>query len=457
MTVELARSWLDLLRAGWLGALYRRILPLPVRESIQSQRLRRSRARYAFPRTPAWTRDVSIIDDTAMRVPASGAGVNVVGYLRAQFGLGESARNYARALRAAGVPVALVDIDLSLPHARDERSLDEYIGSSLPHPVTLLFVNPDYLQQALVKLGHPHKRCGYLIGCWFWELERLPLEWRDSLSQVDEVLVATAFIEAAVREASTKPILRVPLPLPAMRDSGLQRCDFGIDSDAFVFLFSFDFASWIDRKNPMAVIRAFRHAFPAGRNDVLLVIKSSNGYRLPHWFRELVFEAGNDPRVLLRDEVIDKVHVTALQRCADAYVSLHRAEGFGLGMAESMAMGKPVLATGWSGNLEFMDAECAGLIDYSLVPVPEAAYPGSAGQRWAEPDEEHAAHWMQRLADDRVFAKELGERGRDRVREVLSAETVAGQLRARLYEIHEKLAGTAQRIAVNDSAQGGMK
>lgn len=456
MTGEPERDWLERLRAGWLGALYRHLLPLPLRRFVQSQRFRRARARYAFPRTPAWSLKLPVIPDIPPQIPASGIGVNVVGYLRAQFGLGESARNYAHALRSSGVPVALVDINLSLPHARGERSLDELIGIALPHPVTLLFVNPDYLTQALEELGRTREQCGHLIGCWFWELERLPTEWKDSLAQVDEVLVATHFIENAVREATDKPILRAPLPLPVMLDSGLQRSDFGIDPDAFVFLFSFDFASWIDRKNPMAVVRAFRRAFPKDRSDVCLVIKSSNGYRLPEWFRMLVVEAGKDPRVLLRDEVIDKAHFTALQRCADAYVSLHRAEGFGLGMAESMAMGKPVLATGWSGNLEFMDSECAGLIDYTLVPVPDGAYPGSAGQRWAEPDEEDAARWMRRLANDRAFAQQLGERGRHRIRDALSAKMVAGKLRTRLDEIAGGV-GTAVPLTVKEGAREGAK
>lgn len=432
---QASRHVLEILRMGWLRTLYRSVVPHFIRLRLQSARIERNKRKYAFPRTKAWL-NTTASSGGIQATPSMGQlGVNVVGYLRSQFGLGESARNYVRALRSIGVHVSLFDVDLGLPHKRDDSSLESRVDHVLPHPVTLMFINPDYLDKAMAELGQARHQLGHVIGCWFWELERLPNSWLPALEQVDEVMVSTSFVGSAIRRDTNKPILRAPLPLSPLVDSGLQRADFGINERSFVFLFTFDFASWLERKNPVAVTRAFRRAFPSERNDVQLVIKSSNGYRLPDWMRQLEQSIGGDPRIILRDEVIDKAHLVALQRCADAYVSLHRAEGFGLGMAECMALGKPVIATGWSGNLEFMDSDCAALVDYKLVPVPAGAYLDSEGQRWAEPDEEDAVRWLRRLADDRDFSRELGERGRKRVEATLSVEAVAHKLRERLVEI----------------------
>lgn len=429
-----AHSPLALLR--WL---YQRIIPRALRARWSEQRLERVKRQHAFTRTSRW-----VLSEPVERAELQGApvqdetslpGVNLVGYFRAQFGLAECARAYARALMAAGIPVAFHDVDLGIPHDRGERSLLHHFGTALPHPVTILFVNPDYLAQALEEIGPERLQSSYLIGCWFWELERLPESWLPALEQVDEVMVATLFVEQATKSVTDKPILNVPIPLSPLPDSGLQRADFGMDPDAFVFLFTFDFSSWVWRKNPLAVVTAFKRAFAADRNDVQLLIKSSNGFRHPEWFKMVLDAVDGDPRILLRDDVIERPHLIALQRCADAYVSLHRAEGFGMGMAESMSMAKPVIATAWSGNMSFMDADSAALVDYLMIPVEPGQYRDGDGQRWAEADTQQAAQWMLRLADHPEEARQLGERGRVHVEEVLSPQRVAATILQRLREI----------------------
>ncbi len=422
----------------WLRRAYR-ALPRAMREGVLQLLTRRLRARTRFSRTPAWQAWRPRATATAQRgmtADASLPGVNILGYIHGQFGLAEAARGYARALIDHGVPVALRDIDLDLPHAWDDHALDVYIDNAMPHPVSIIFVNPDYLEHALDHIGRAKLQGRYLIACWFWELETLPDAWLPALAQVDEVLVATGFIEQAVKRVTDKPVLRVPMPLGIIEDSGLQRADFGLPGDAFVFLVTFDFSSRMERKNPAAAIRAFRDAFPPERRDVRLLVKSSNGYRFPHWIRQMFDLIEGDDRIILRDDVIDRAHLNALQRCCDAYVSLHRAEGFGMGLAECMAIGKPVIATAWSGNMEFMDADSAALVDFTLVPVGEDDYPGGQGQRWANVDEAQAAAWMRRLADDPAAAAALGQAGRDAVQSRLSAAAAAARITERLRELH---------------------
>lgn len=424
-------------RQGWLRMLHRH-LPQRWRDRVSSLLGARASAGARFPRTPRWE---VIPEVRAPQVehadPAlAGQGVNILGYIRGQFGVAESARLYARALIDSGVDVALYDIDLGLAHGWEDRSLEPWIGTDTPHRVSIIFVNPDYLQPALAHIGAERLRGRHLIACWFWELETVPSEWVQAMEQVDEIMVASHFVEQAFVRATNKPVTRVSMPLGPQPDSGLQRADFGLEAECFTFLATFDFNSWVVRKNPSAVLAAFKEAFADGRQDVRLLIKSSNGFRHPQPFGELLREAGTDPRIIIRDDVIDRAHVNALQRCCDAYVSLHRAEGFGLGLAECMAMGKPVIATGWSGNLDFMDEDCAALVRYTLVPVKDGEYPHPQGQRWAAPDIAHAAQWMRQLADDPAAARALGERGRQRVQTALSPHAVARQLveRVRLIE-----------------------
>lgn len=421
-------AWIS--RQPWLQLIYRRA-PLSWRIGFMEAVFRKVEKGLRFERNASWDRDV---DDTPIELESvsvrglSGPGVNIQGYLRGEFGLAESARMYSRALIESGYKVALNDIDLQLPHSLSDRSLEPWIVDEAPHPNSIIFVNPDYLASALEKVGQGRLQGRRRIACWFWELETVPEQWLPAIDAVDEIMVASAFVEAAFRRVTDKPIVRIPLPLYRVPDSGLQREDFGIDSEKFVFLCTFDFQSSIERKNPFATIEAFRLAFPAWREDVCLLIKSSNGHRAVEQLRRLLNATSGDPRIVVRDDVIARAHVQALQRCCDAYVSLHRAEGFGLGMAEAMALGKPVIATGWSGNVDFMGVGNSILVDYRLIPVQPGEYPHSEGARWADPDIKAAAAAMRRLVDEPGLAKKLGDLASESVKQQLSSAKVAKAL-----------------------------
>ncbi|MBD9468880.1 glycosyltransferase family 4 protein [Pseudoxanthomonas sp. PXM01] len=423
-----------------LVSLYRR-LPFAWRDAVSQLSNRRLQRRLTFRRTPAWVVKTPL---PTQRVPLSATspsragerlGVNVFGYLRGEFGLGESARQYARALMAAGVDVALVDMDLGLPHGWKDDSLGALLGTSAPFAVNLVFVNPDYLDAALEQIGKERLAGKHLIACWFWELDKVPDAWISSLDSVDELLVSSGFVEECFRRVTDKPILRAPLPLAHLPDSGLQRVDFGLPEEEFVFLASFDFNSWVARKNPYAVVAAFLQAFPLGNERVVLLLKTSNGFRYPTQLRALLVATSVDHRIVVRDDIIERAHMTALHRCCDAYVSLHRAEGFGLGLAEAMALGKPVIATNWSGNLDFMSSDVACMVDYRRVAVKPEEYPHSEGATWAEPDVASAADAMRRLAADPAAAARLGVRAREHVVDVLAPEKAASAIVRRLQSL----------------------
>lgn len=392
--------------------------------------------RLRFPPLPVNVGHLGGPGDSVQRSTDGVRGVNIFGYFRGQFGLGESARVYARALMAAGYPVALHDIDIELPHDTRDTSLQSFMRSDAPYGINLIFVNPDYMRQAFDSLDRQKLEGRHTIACWFWELERVPDAWLWALDAVDEIIVASNFVGRAFRDVTDKPVLRVPLPLPDTEDSGASRQDFGLPSDKFVFLTTFDFHSSIHRKNPFAAIAAFRAAFPSGRNDVRLLVKSSNGHHHPEALRHLISIAVEDPRVIVRDQVLDRAHMKALQRCADAYVSLHRAEGFGLGMAECMAMGKPVIGTAWSGNLDFMTPENSCLVDYQLVKVEQGEYQHANGARWADPSISQAAGFMRQLVDDPSFARDVGKRAAADISRTLSPALAARALIGRFETLY---------------------
>lgn len=366
--------------------------------------------------------------------PAESAGlpgVNVIGFLSGSLGLGGSARAYVQALESGGCPLALNDVVIG----SDGRVSFGSVPVRLPHKINLLFVNPDVLPDLLASTDVDLYTGRHTIACWFWELESVPAAWQQALHDVDEIMAASTFIRDAFVRAPAKSVTLAPLPLPARRDSGIGRREFGIPERAFVFLASFDFNSHVHRKNPAAVVEAFRRAFPRCRENVVLFIKTSQGDRHLDALGELLALASGDPRILVRDGIIDEGHLQALERCADAYVSLHRAEGFGLALAECMALGKPVVATAWSGNLQFMHEDNSCLVGYRLVPIPDGHYPHAAGLRWAEPDIDEAAAHMRRLVEEPAFAEAIGRRAEADIAEALSPQRTAALIVARLRDI----------------------
>jgi glycosyltransferase involved in cell wall biosynthesis len=369
-------------------------------------------------------------------------GINLVGPVRAEFGLAENMRAFARASLAGGIPCAIRDLNIALNTRQADQTLVDHIAEEARHSCSVFFLNPDSRQlydQSLDTLVFQRPTLHFRhvkIGYWFWELEKIPPQWSTAIAKVDEIWVATDFIAEAIRRGTDKPVIKIRSPVAFEVKGRYERRNFNLPEHVFLFLFSFDFNSFAERKNPSGLIRAFRHAFPPNRMDVVLVIKSINGHKNPEATQALMEVAGYDPRILLRDGFLSRDEVFGLQSVADAYVSLHRAEGFGLGFAESMYQGKPVIGTGYSGNLEFMNESNSALIDYTLVPIKKGQYLyDDPGYFWAEPDEEHAAHLMRKLVDDSEYRQRLAFRGQQDILNGFSHAATAERMKSRLGEI----------------------
>ncbi|KRG69611.1 glycosyltransferase [Pseudoxanthomonas dokdonensis] len=418
----------------WLRAAYS-LLPLSFRRALSRWSRSAASEQLVFPSLPNWDKSEAIKPHLrALSSAHGGCGINMIGFFRGQFGIAESARNYARALLSMDIPVALNDIGEELEIPSGDDSLDQLIVDSLPYAITIICVNPDHLELALRKIDTKDRR-GYIFASWFWELEKIPDEWQTAINQVDEIIVSSSFIEQAFKLRTDKPILKAAPPIRQLQSSGLGRRDFGIDENVFLFVNSFDFNSRIARKNPYATISAFQQAFPEGTEKVQLLIKTSNAIAYLDELQELRKLAAQDRRISIRDELIESAHFVSLLACANVYVSLHRSEGFGLGIAEAMSLGKPVIATAWSGNMEYMTTRNSFLVGYALSEIKSGQYPASEGQLWADPDICLAANFMRQLFVNPELARTVGEKAARDIREQLNPALIAGKIKTRCEQI----------------------
>ena len=340
-------------------------------------------------------------------------GCNLIGYVFGEFGIGEHLRYAAGSCHSAHIPFSLYNYDKTL-HRQTDDSLSDLVDSGNPHQTNLFCMNNGTVIDLHAANPEIFKN-RYNIGYGFWELSDYPDSWLYAMNVLDEIWAPSRYIQEVISLKSSLPVVYMPMAVDFSLSRKNLRKDLGIAEQAFVFLFSLDFSSRIHRKNPKAVIEAFKKAFPAHNRHVTLVIKSklvssvrqqvSDYEALEKWVR-------GDPRIKFIHETYDKDRMLDLIHSCDAYVSLHRAEGFGLGMAEAMKMGKAVIATNYSGNTDFTKPENACLVDYTLQKVKKGAYYLQGNSVWADADVEQAAGYMRKLAGDPDFVKKIGKQAR---------------------------------------------
>lgn len=349
-------------------------------------------------------------------------GLNVVGYFRAESGVGELSRLTIKMLRAAGVPYSI----FSNKRTPSRQTVDHHIkGSHRVFDCNLICVNADQIPSLVRLLGRSLLRHRYTIGYWAWEVEVFPKAMAEADKFVDEIWTLSDHAASAIRAVVNKPVYSFPLPIVSPPLPLVTRTDMDLPS-GYLFLFCFDFYSGFDRKNPLAIIEAFCQTFPVP-GEALLVIKSINGRHFPDKLQSLLQAVSSRPDILLRDGSLASDQQAALMMICDCYVSLHRAEGFGLTIAEAMAMGKPVIATAYSGNLEYMTVDNSYLVPFTLQPIGPECDPYPEEALWAAPNIKIAAEMM-RFAFEHPEAARL--RGRRAARDV--AEYHSLDARARL-------------------------
>jgi glycosyltransferase involved in cell wall biosynthesis len=350
-------------------------------------------------------------------------GVNVVGHFRYPSGLQEAAFGVVKGLHRVGFRTSLRDLPVIFPC--DWRDRGRYQGLEQFDTTVYVAAVNTFPAEWYPRSGLYMRPGVRRIAVWYWELEELPTEWVDRLGWADEVWAPTRFVADCFRKYVSMPVVPM-LPgveLPAFTPR--PRSYFGLPEGRFTFLFSFDMASVMERKNPLGLIAAFRRTFRPG-DCAQLVVKVSRGGRDPDSLARLRAVAGDG--VVVIDELMTREDALALLACADCYVSLHRSEGFGLGLAESMLLGKPVIATAYSGNLDFMAPDVAHLVGYRRVPITEDFSPYPKGCHWADPDIDQAAELMLRVYDRPDDARELGARAKAHAERALSIDAAGRRM-----------------------------
>ncbi len=352
--------------------------------------------------------------------PGVAAGLALLGEFSRPSGLGMGARLMRAAAEGLGVATVALDIDRR--------------GGGVPPAGMPLVVhaNPPTLAWALLRQARGLVRARRVVGYWAWELPVAPESWREGAEFVHEVWTPSRFCAAALRPVlPAGMVLRVvphPLAVAPPEPAAMGRAAFGLPDDALVVLVSFNLASSFVRKNPLAAVAAFRAAF-GGRADRVLVLKVGHPGHFPEDFAALQAAVAGARNIRIETREMAQGEVHALTACADIVLSLHRSEGFGLVPAEAMLLGRPVVATGWSGNMDFMDADSAALVPFRLVPARDPrGVLEVPGAMWAEPDVEAAAASLRRLADDPAGRVALGARGRAHAGAALGADPLIAAL-----------------------------
>lgn len=378
-------------------------------------------------------------------------GVNFIADLHGDGSLSEIARTTLDAIRTQHVPFTYTEV--LYPYQMYRTAEIKYprflnLPSGHPYAVNLLNYNLHIFDTMSDERLAELTQGKYTIGNWVWEMPQIPDSWLRHFDRINEAWVPSSFTQGIFQRHTNLPTYVMHHPIDVPTSPNPSRAEFGLPEHRQVFLFTFSVGSGDGRKNPWGVINAFERAF--GRSEAadapLLVLKCQHSADYPDLMQAL-HQRMTDVNGLLLDASYPRPQFNDLLACSDVYVSLHRAEGFGLGMAEAMCLGKPVIATGYSGNMDYMTPETSYLVDYTLRYVqpddhryrPELLDLYHVGLQWADPNTDQAAEWMTRIAEHPDEARQRGQRAAQHIQTHFSLETMGRKMAARLQEAQASL------------------
>jgi GT2 family glycosyltransferase/glycosyltransferase involved in cell wall biosynthesis len=357
-------------------------------------------------------------------------GVNLYGFLSTVSGLGSVARSCVQAFETTDIPLQKILIP-SWAEPMAERSLPDFS----PYRANLLLQNPDMMALFFRTYGTDLLKGCYNIGYWFWELPSARADWHHFYRYVDEIWVASEFCREAFQSLTKLPVKRMPVVVDGIEKKiTYSREHFGLPRDSFVFGYIFDVSSYFERKNPLCLVEAFKREF-GNSSDVLLCLKYFNARHDEHNVRALEEAVAGAQNIRTFTGMMSDDEIISLQNSFDCLVSPHRGEGFGYNLAESMYLGKPVIATRYSSNLDFMREDNSYLIDCNLVPIPLTMGPYMRGHLWADPSVDHLCHLMREVFEDAEGREQKGRRAAEEIRKNYSAAAAGQKIADRLEEI----------------------
>jgi glycosyltransferase involved in cell wall biosynthesis/SAM-dependent methyltransferase len=363
-------------------------------------------------------------------------GVNLAGYFTGRFGVAESSRAFAKALELAHIPHVLNKIVAEI-HGERQGSSNVFTNTN-PYAINLIHVNADMAESFFNSNGPAYSRDRYNIGIWYWETSKFPARWLPAFEFYDEIWVTSSFIAECLSRIAPVPVVKMRYPLlvdTSRIDRGF-RNKIREQEDALVFLFLFDFLSIFERKNPLGVLKAFAQAFQ--RNDNAALVLNCINKKADPLSMQMLRKASRNLNVRIIAEHLSDVDYLSLLAACDCYVSLHRSEGLGVPMAQAMYLGKPVIATAYGGNVDFMNTNNSLPVKYELVELDRDHGPYEKGSVWADPDIGHASELMRWVYQNRGSAKGIGERAAKDIREFMDPATASEEVRVRLQHIYSR-------------------
>jgi len=360
-------------------------------------------------------------------------GINVLGYFKGKFGVAESARNFVFALKNQGIPHVLNNLEAPI-HQNNDTTFTKF-ESDNPFPINLMIVNADQSEIVYKKLKSSFFEGKYNIAVWAWELSEFPKEWGTSFKYFNEIWVLSNFVLNSVSKSSPIPVHKITCPIELDESKLISNKEkFGIKDD-FVFLFVFDYLSVFERKNPIAVVKSFQNVFQENDN-VKLIIKSINAQKFLSE-KEKLKSAITSKNIILKEEHMEKDELLSLLATSDCLVSLHRSEGLGLTIAEAMYAGKPVIATDYGGNVDFMNSKNGFPVKYDLIQLEKDYGPYTKGNVWAEPNIEHASKLMRYIFDNQKEANKIGQKASEDIRNHMSFQVSGKEILSRISKLRD--------------------
>ena len=348
-------------------------------------------------------------------------GVNIIGHLTAGNGLGEAARCTIKSLKFCSIPFFAFDLEY-FPETNHRIE-------SFPYKINIIHVNPDKFSSLWGNIPPNVLTDRYTIAVWYWELPEFPQKWVKLFDLVDEIWVASEFVRNSIQKKTNKIVRIVPPAIHVEVDDSITREDFGLPENVFLFLCAYDTYSVQARKNPLGSITAFTKAFSPKDENVGLVVKVNHASYNQKEVDKLKKQLSHYKHCYFLEESYPRQKFNALINLIDSYISLHRSEGFGLIPAESMYLGKPVIMTNWSGNLDFTREDNSCPVGYKLIPVGKGVDVYDSRQFWADPDPDQAAEYMKKLVSDKIFYKKISQNAAISIRELYGPKVIAEKIK----------------------------
>ena len=363
-------------------------------------------------------------------------GINYIGVIRGEIGLSQSCRLIAKAINASNIDFSIINFNQMSAIRQSDHSWDHKIVEVPKFNVNVFHLNPPELALAYISFGNDFWESKYNIGFWLWELQDFPEDWLPSLKLVDELWTPSEFVSEAFRKITDKPVITMSYPIEVITDDSMNREYFGLPKNKFLFLTMYDCNSTIERKNPIGAIKAFKNAFPPSDDRVGIIIKVNNPQEKDlKLIRSMLTEYSN---VYIIAKTVSKIEVNSLIKCADVFVSLHRAEGYGLPIAEAMTLGIPSIATNWSANTDYMSEDNSCLVSYELVSIETDCSMYKKGSSWAEPNLNDASNFMTKLINDPTYYEFISCNALKSMKITNDLDFAAMKIKKRINEIYLK-------------------